>query len=167
MMFPRLTAAVLTMGATLVLVPQPTTQASLIPEQVEALPANAAVSTTAAPEMTPTPAPAAQTMSADCCTPAPVCCRQPCITYRQCGPKLCCGPCQPPVETVLKVKNPCTGCESDVTVCRPACCTGEPKICFTTGFLGRNVVEYEWCCGYSVRVAFKHTGDLLVTTWGR
>jgi hypothetical protein len=104
-----------------------------------------------------------------CATPAPVanCCPQPCITYRHRGPKLCCDNCQPPVETVLRVKDPCTCCEVDVTVCMPACCTGDPKICFDRGFLGRNVVEYEWCCGYSVRVAFKHNGDLLVTTWGR
>lgn len=104
-----------------------------------------------------------------CCAPAPVetCCPEPCITYRHRGPKLCCGNCLPAKELVLKVKNPCTGCETDVPVCLPACCEGEPKVCTGSGFLGRNVVEYEWCCGFSVRVAFKHCGDLLVTTWGR
>ena len=102
-----------------------------------------------------------------CCTPEPVCCPEPCITYRHRGPKLCCGCCKPPTELVLKVKNPCTGCETDVPVCLPACCEGEPKVCGGSGFLGRDVVVYEWCCGYSVRVAFKHCGDLLVTTWGR
>lgn len=102
----------------------------------------------------------------DCCAPAePVCC-PPKIHYRHRGPKLCCG-CEPGVETILKVKNPCTGCEVDVPVCVPACCQGEPTVCAGRGFLGRDVVEYEWCCGYSVRVAFKHCGDLLVTTWGR
>jgi len=101
-----------------------------------------------------------------CCTPAPVCCPKPCIHYRHRGPKLCCG-CEPGQPLVLKVKNPCTGCETDVEVCLPACCKGEPKVCCGSGFLGRDVVEYEWCCGYSVRVAFKHTGDLIVTTWGR
>jgi hypothetical protein len=103
---------------------------------------------------------------ADCCAPKPVCCPKPCITYRHRGPKLCCG-CEPGTETVLKVTNPCTGCEADVTVCLPACCKGEPKVCEGSGFLGRDTIEYEWCCGYSVRVAFKHCGDLLVTTWGR
>ncbi len=108
-----------------------------------------------------------------CAAPAPVCCEpkvccvEPCITYRHRGPKLCCGTCEQPTKVVLKVKNPCTGCEVKVPVCLPACCKGEPTVCSGTGFLGRNVVELEWCCGYSVRIAFKHTGDLLVTTWGR
>ena len=103
----------------------------------------------------------------DCCAPQPACCQKPCITYRHRGPKLCCGCCQPPVPTVLSVKNPCTCCEIEVPVCLPACCTGEPKVCRGTGLFGRDVVEYEWCCGFSVRVAFKHCGDLIVTTWGR
>ncbi len=101
-----------------------------------------------------------------CCAPEPVCCPKPCIHYRHRGPKLCCG-CEPSQPIVLHVKDPCTGCETDVPVCLPACCEGEPKVCCGTGFLGRDVVEYQWCCGYSVRVAFKHCGDLLVTTWGR
>jgi hypothetical protein len=113
----------------------------------------------------PLPLPAAA--SGDCCTPQPVCCPKPCITYRHCGPKLCCDCCKPPVETTLKVKTPCTGCEVDIQVCVPACCTGEPMVCCGVGFLGRPIVEYEWCCGYRVRVAFKLCGDLLVTTWGR
>jgi hypothetical protein len=103
----------------------------------------------------------------DCCAPQPICCPTPCITYRHRGPKLCCGCCQPGVPTVLAVKNPCTGCPVEVSVCLPACCTGEPKVCCGTGFLCRDVVEYEWCCGYSVRVAFMHCGNVLVTTWGR
>ncbi|HTM55595.1 MAG TPA: hypothetical protein VL175_16320 [Pirellulales bacterium] len=100
------------------------------------------------------------------CCGQPACCPKPCITYRHRGPKLCCG-CEPGIETVLKVKDPCTCCEVDVPVCLPACCQGEPKVCVGTGFLGRDIVEYEWCCGFSVRVAFKHNGDLIVTTWGR
>lgn len=103
----------------------------------------------------------------DCCTPQTVCCPKPCITYRHRGPKLCCG-CEPSVQTVLAVKDPCTGCEVEVPVCLPACCKGEPKVCCGVGLLGRDVVDYEWCCGFSVRVAFKkHSGDLIVTTWGR
>lgn len=104
--------------------------------------------------------------SPDCCAPQPACCPKPCVTYRCRGPKLCCG-CQPPVPTVLSVKNPCTGCPVDISLCLPACCTGEPKVCCGPGFLCREVVHYDWCCGYSVRVAFKPCGDVLVTTWGR
>lgn len=106
-------------------------------------------------------------LEADCCAPKEACCPKPCITYRHHGPKLCCGCCLPPVETVLKVKNPCTSCETDVPVCLPACCKGEPKVCCGSGIFGRDVVVYEWCCGFRVKVAFKRTGDLLVSTWGR
>lgn len=106
--------------------------------------------------------------SGDCCAPQPVCCPKPCIIYHHRGPKLCCGSCDAPVETILKVKDPCTGCEVEVPVCLPACCKGEPTVCCGVGFLGRDIVDYEWCCGFSVRVAFKkHSGDLIVTTWGR
>src|SRR5690606_22402987 len=101
------------------------------------------------------------------CAPEPACCPEPCIKYHHRGPKLCCGNCEAPKEIVLKVKNPCTGCETDVPVCMPACCEGEPKVCEGSGFLGRDIIEYEWCCGFSVRVAFKRCGDLVVTTWGR
>ena len=101
------------------------------------------------------------------CAPEAACCPKPCITYRHRGPKLCCGNCEPPVETILKVKDPCTCCEVDVPVCLPACCTGEPKVCSGVGIFGRDVVEYQWCCGYSVKVAFKRSGDMIVTTWGR
>lgn len=102
-----------------------------------------------------------------CCAPEPVCCPKPCIKYRHCGPKLCCGPCKPPKPIVLAVKDPCTGCEVEVPVCLPACCEGEPTVCCGKGFLCRDIVEYEWCCGYYVRVAFKRCGDLVVTTHGR
>ena len=106
------------------------------------------------------------TLEGDCCAPKVPCCPTPCVTYRHCGPKLCCG-CEPGKEVTFKVKNPCTGCETDITVCMPACCKGEPEICCGTGPFHRDVVSYEWCCGYRVKVVFKKCGDLLVTTWGR
>jgi hypothetical protein len=93
-------------------------------------------------------------------------CYQPCIKYRHCGPKLCCGSCEAPKPIVLKVKDPCTCCEVEVPVCLPACCEGEPTVCTGKGFLCRDIVEYEWCCGFYVRVAFKKCGDLVVTTRG-
>lgn len=100
-----------------------------------------------------------------CCAPEPAC-YEPCIKYRHCGPKLCCG-CEPGKPIVLKVTDPCTCCEVEVPVCLPACCKGEPSVCTGKGFLCRDIVEYEWCCGFYVRVAFKKCGDLVVTTWGR
>ncbi|MGD9722295.1 MAG: hypothetical protein AB7O59_11360 [Pirellulales bacterium] len=104
-------------------------------------------------------------LEGDCCVPKEPCCPEPCIKYHHCGPKLCCG-CEPPKEITLKVKNPCTGCEVDVPICLPACCKGEPEICCGKGLFCRDVVEYEWCCGFRVKVIFRHCGDLLVKTWG-
>jgi hypothetical protein len=98
--------------------------------------------------------------------PQPDCCPKPCVTYRHRGPKLCCD-CKPGVPTVLKVKDPCSCCETEISVCLPACCTGEPTMSCGSGLFCRDVVCYEWCCGFSVRVTFKHCGDLIVTTWGR
>ena len=106
----------------------------------------------------------AKKLGADC--GAEPCCPKPCITYRHRGPKLCCT-CEAPTKTVLKLKDPCTCCEVEVPVCLPACCKGEPTICWTSGAFCRDVAIYEWCCGFSVRVTFKHCGDLIVTTWGR
>ena len=100
----------------------------------------------------------------DCCAPKEPCCSEPCLVYRHCGPKLCCG-CEEPKEIVLKVKDPCTGCEIDVPVCAPACCEGEPEVCAGKGLLCRDKVEYEWCCGFRVTVVFRKC-DVLVRTWG-
>ncbi len=105
-------------------------------------------------------------LEADCCAPEPDCCPDPCIVYRHCGPKLCCG-CDPPKEITLKVTDPCTGCIVEVPVCVPACCEGEPDVCCGTGLFCRDVVDYEWCCGFRVKVVFRKRGDLLVKTWGR
>ncbi|HXT59031.1 MAG TPA: hypothetical protein VN699_10355 [Pirellulales bacterium] len=100
-----------------------------------------------------------------CCAPAAPCCPTPCITYRHHGPKLCCG-CAPSVETVLTVNNPCTCCPVQIPVCLPACCSGEPTVCCGRGLLGRTVVTYDWCCGFSVTVRFLHSGDIVVVTRG-
>lgn len=102
---------------------------------------------------------------ADGCAPKAACCPDPCIVYRHCGPKLCCT-CDPPKEIVLKVEDPCTGCVVDVPICLPACCKGEPEVCYGTGLFCRDVVTYDWCCGFSVKVVFRKRGDLLVKTWG-
>lgn len=102
----------------------------------------------------------------DCCA-KPACCPQPCITYRHRGcEKICCG-CAPPIETVLKVMNPCTCCVVEIPVCLSACCQGEPRSCSRCGLFGRGVVRYEWCCGFSVNVTFKRCGDVVVTYIGR
>jgi hypothetical protein len=53
-----------------------------------------------------------------------------------------------------------------IPVCLPSCCTGEPTVCCHKGFLGRDVVSYEWCCGFSVDVRFLRSGDIVVVTRG-
>ena len=100
--------------------------------------------------------------------PAPVCCPDRCVIYKHHRPckKACCT-CAPPVQTVLLVEDPCVcGCLIEVPICLPACCVGEPKVCNRNGFLGRDVVEYEWCCGYRVKMVFTKRGDLVVHTFG-
>lgn len=93
------------------------------------------------------------------------CCPTPCITYRHRGPKICCG-CEPSVKTVLTVNDPCTCCPVQICVCLPSCCTGEPTVCCHRGLLGRDVVTYQWCCGFSVDVRFLRSGDIVVVTHG-
>jgi hypothetical protein len=98
-------------------------------------------------------------------TPAPAAkqCPAPCITYRNTGCQtVCCGS-APPIKTTLQVKDPCTCCPLNVSVCVPACCTGTPCVSEARGFLGRQVVWYDWECGFSVKIAFKHSGDVIVT----
>lgn len=117
--------------------------------------------------------PVSLTTSADpnCCAPVPPpvapCCPTPCISYRHVGrPVACCGcPAPAPVQTVLSVKNPCTCacCELAIPVCLPGCCTGEPTVTCRHGLFACGIVTYDWCCGVSVVVRFKHNGEVLVT----
>ncbi|PQO41544.1 hypothetical protein [Blastopirellula marina] len=106
-----------------------------------------------------------------CCAPEPVSCCEPCtppcIKYRdhhRLCKKVCCT-CEPPVKMVLVVEKPCTECAFEVPVCVPACCTGAPTVCAHPGILGRKVVEYEWCCGFRVKMVFTHCGDLIVHSY--
>jgi hypothetical protein len=106
-----------------------------------------------------------------CCAPVPPppapCCPTPCITYRHLfRPICCCGcPAPEPIKTVLTVKNPCTCacCEVAIPVCLPGCCTGEPTVDCHHGLFACGVVKYDWCCGVSVVVKFKHNGEVIVT----
>jgi hypothetical protein len=91
----------------------------------------------------------------------------PCITYRNRGcVDVCCG-CEAPIEAVLLVKDPVTCCCVEVPVCLPPCCSDEPKVCGREGLFGRGIVDYEWCCGFSVKVTFRARGDIVVTYVGR
>ena len=92
---------------------------------------------------------------------------KPCIIYRDRGClDVCCG-CEPPIQTVLLVKDPVTCCCVEVPICLPPCCTDAPKVCGREGLFGRGVVDYDWCCGFSVKVTFRARGDIVVTYIGR
>lgn len=100
------------------------------------------------------------------CGPAPCApvCPQPCITYRHVGrPMGSC--CQPPVQTMLSVKNPCSCncCELAIPVCLPACCQGVPAVNCRHGLFACGVVTYDWCCGVRVVVRFQKSGGVIVT----
>ena len=106
-----------------------------------------------------------------CAAPAPACCA-PTITYHHvCVHRVrCCG-CQPPIETVLSVKDPgackpCTAPPVCIPVCLPACCTGEPAVSGHVGLCGRGVVRYDYCCGLSIKIVFRNCGDIVVTYIG-
>ena len=96
-------------------------------------------------------------------------CDQRKITYRKhhLMRRVCCDPCLPPMNVVLQVMDPCTGCPIDVPVCVPGCCTGLPKVCGRKGLFGRPITEFDWCCGYRVKVVMKLNGDLIVHCYGR
>jgi len=110
-----------------------------------------------------------------CCAVEPACCAteaccpsNPCITYRHrgCGHKHrgCCA--EPTYETVLHVTSPETCCSVCVPVCLPCCCEGCPAEKARCTLIGKGQVRYDWCCGVSVIVRFKHGGDICVTYVG-
>jgi hypothetical protein len=96
------------------------------------------------------------------------CCDQRKITYRKhhLRRRVCCDPCLPPINMVLQVTDRCTCCPIDVPVCVPGCCADLPKVCPRKGLFGRSITEFEWCCGYRIKVVMKHNGDLIVHSYG-
>jgi hypothetical protein len=88
----------------------------------------------------------------------------PAMASAGCGVDCCCvSCCPPPVQKVLCVTDPCTGCTKQVCVCVPACCTEEPCVTCRRGFLGRTVLTYTWnCCCHSVDVVITRRGDVRV-----
>jgi hypothetical protein len=108
--------------------------------------------------------------SLDRAVPAPapaICCPQRCVTYKHHGRcKRDCRSCVPSYELVLGVKDPCVcGCIVPITLCVPGCCTDVPSMTCHRGLLGRQIVEYRWCCGYKLKVIFDRRGDVTVHTF--
>ena len=62
--------------------------------------------------------------------------------------------------------SPETCCSVCVPVCLPCCCEGCPAEKARCTLIGKGQVRYDWCCGVSVIVRFKHGGDICVTYVG-
>src|SRR5262245_15231352 len=73
----------------------------------------------------------------------------------------CCPP-PPPIPVVLKVCHPCTGCEYDVKVCIPACCTDVPCVSSHRTVIGDGKTVYTWKSGHTVVVRFPSGGGYRV-----
>jgi hypothetical protein len=103
-----------------------------------------------------------------CCAAASCCPTNPCITYHhRCGHHRNRGCCEKATyETVLHVTSPETCCTVCVPVCLPCCCEGCPAEKARCTLIGKGQVRYDWCCGVSVIVRFKHSGDICVTYVG-
>src|SRR5687768_12724343 len=88
------------------------------------------------------------------CVPTEICKTPRCIDYRHHRFLRCkFDPCSTN-QVVLQVPDYCCCCLVEVPVCVPCCCEGAPSICTHKGIFGRSVVEYNWCCGYSLKVVF-------------
>jgi hypothetical protein len=97
---------------------------------------------------------------------AGVCCPAPCIIYRERGRcrKTCCS-CEPPIETALTVPKPrCCNSYVEVPICLPGCCKSAPSVKCRRGLFCNGVVVYRWCCGFTVTVVFKKSGQIIVTS---
>lgn len=98
---------------------------------------------------------------------APCCCKERKIDYKHhllgCNKFKCCDR----TEIILEVEDPCTCEKVMVPVCVPCCCEGVPEICSHKGILGREVVEYKWCCGFHLKVVFDRCGDITVHYYGK
>jgi hypothetical protein len=94
-----------------------------------------------------------------------VCCPTPCISYRHVGrPLKCCTSCcEPPVQTVLTIKDSCSCCPINIPVCLPGCCKDCPTESCRPGLGGRGVYTYDWCCGVRIVVRVQRDGGILVT----
>ena len=73
----------------------------------------------------------------------------------------CCPP-PPPITVVLHVCHPCTGCEYDVPVCVPACCTDVPCVSHHGTIIGQGKTVYRWASGHTVVIRFPSSGGYRV-----
>ena len=114
---------------------------------------------------------AASRLEPDCRGPEPPvpCCYDPCFRYknhRLLARKACPCDCGPPAEMILQAVDPRFNCFVDVPICIPVCCIDMPKVDSRRGIFNRGIVEYEWCCGFRVKLVFKQGGNVDVHYYG-
>lgn len=73
-----------------------------------------------------------------------------------------CAPPPPPIHVILKVCHPCTGCEHEVEVCIPPCCTDAPCVSHQHTLIGHGRTVYEWTCGHRVIIRFSSCGYRVI-----
>jgi len=115
------------------------------------------------------PAPTAAVVPAAPAPAGPICCPIHVIDYRTTLSAKRAYRCYGPgVNTSVCVDNPadCTGTHYEVPLCVPACCTGAPRVCPSTGLLGRGKVDLVWDCGFTATVVFRVHGGAIVIYQG-
>lgn len=91
-----------------------------------------------------------------------LCCKQPCLKYRDHIGRRSCFASEPRVNMLLEAKSPCGCCVVEIPVCIPACCLDAPCVTGRDGLFGREIVNYVWKCGFRVKVVFDRHGDAVV-----
>jgi hypothetical protein len=99
----------------------------------------------------------------------PVCCPLNVVDYRTTLSAKRAYRCYGPgVNTAVCIDNPadCTCTQYQVNLCVPACCTGAPRVCPSTGLFGRGKVDLVWDCGFTATVVFRAHGGAIVIYQG-
>lgn len=112
-----------------------------------------------------TPAEPAVVVEAAPAPAGPVCCPLNVVDYRTTLSAKRAYRCYGPgVNTAVCVDNPadCTCTQYQVNLCVPACCTGAPRVCPSTGLFGRGKVDLVWDCGFTATVVFRAHGGAIV-----
>jgi hypothetical protein len=95
--------------------------------------------------------------------PAPSgCCPVPCIRYKDHVHRRSCFACEPKINVILQASSQCGCCVVEIPVCIPACCQGVPCVKERGGLFGREIVHYEWKCGFRMKIVFDRHGDATV-----
>lgn len=84
------------------------------------------------------------------------------VAHEVCCEPSCCAP-PPPIETIVCLQDPCTGCTYEVSLCVPPCCGEPPCVTWRNGIFGRRIAILSWeCCGHSAKVIVTRRGRVIV-----